>query len=359
MEAESRSRKRWNAAAWIVGVWLFVGILQATQRYLRGRELEPNSWAFWSALGEHLALAALWAAFTPLVMRIARRYPFPGRSWPVLLAVHIPAGAAIVLLHTLVSNFAYKLMLASEVPWVEILDNTVRSALMTGVSRFGTYLEIVGVTWGLDEYRAWRAKEIHASNLQAQLAKERLESLKLQLHPSFLFQTLAMLRTTIRRDPAAAARTIVALGELLRLSLKNGGLRLVRLGEELRWADLYLKIESTRLEHEVRLASQVPRDVLDAAVPSLVLQPLVEAAVAAAGTGPTFVEISAAQDAGRLRLRIHADGGSAGGDGAAAIGRARRRLDLEYPGTHVLEWSSLAREAIVEIPFATLGEPSG
>jgi hypothetical protein len=350
------SRQRWTAAAWIAGVWLFVGILQATQRYLRGRELEPSSWAFWSALGEHLVLAALWAAFTPLVMRIARRYPFPGRSLPVLLAVHIPAGAVVVLLHTVISNFAYKLLIASGVSWVDILSNTVRSALMTGASRFATYVEIVGVTWGLDEYRAWRAKEIHASNLQAQLARERLESLKLQLHPAFLFQTLALLRATIRRDPAAAARTIVVLGELLRLSLKNGGLRLVRLGEELRYADLYLKIESTRLEHDVRLAANVPRDVMDAAVPSLVLQPLVEAAVASAGSGPSCIEISAGQEAGRLRLRVHAEGGTAGGDGAAAIGRARRRLDLEYPGTHVLQWSSLAREAIVEIPFASLGE---
>jgi hypothetical protein len=355
-EGRGEGRARWIAAAWIVGVWLFVGLLQATQRYLRGRELEPNSWAFWSALGENLMLAAIWAAATPLVMRIARRYPFADRSLPVLLAVHVPAGAAIVLLHTLVSNVAYRILIAPGVPWEDLVANTVRSALMTGVSRFATYLEIVGVTWGLDGYRAWRAKEIRASNLQAQLARERLESLKLQLHPSFLFQTLELLRSTIRRDPAAAARTIVALGELLRLSLKNGGQRLVRLGEELRYADLYLKIESTRLERSVRFATDVPRDVLEAAVPSLLLQPLLEAAVASAGTEADSVEISAGQTDGRLRLKIHSAGGSPGGDGAAAIGRARRRLDLEYPGTHILEWSSLTREAIVEIPFATLAE---
>jgi two-component system LytT family sensor kinase len=355
-EGRGEGRARWIAAAWIVGVWLFVGLLQATQRYLRGRELEPNSWAFWSALGENLVLAAIWAAATPLVMRIARRYPFPGRSLPVLLAVHVPAGAAVVLVHTLVSNIAYRILIAPGVPWEDLVANTVRSALMTGVSRFATYLEIVGVTWGLDGYRAWRAKEIRASNLQAQLARERLESLKLQLHPSFLFQTLELLRTTIRRDPAAAARTIVALGELLRLSLKNGGQRLVRLGEELKYADLYLKIESTRLERSVRFATDVPRDILEAAVPSLLLQPLLEAAVASAGTEADSVEISAGQTDGRLRLKIHAAGGSPGGDSAAAIGRARRRLDLEYPGTHILEWSSLTREAIVEIPFASLAE---
>jgi hypothetical protein len=349
------SRKRWIAAAWIVGVWLFVAILQATQRYLRGRELEPNSWAFWSALGDNLALAALWAAATPIVMRIARRYPFPGTSLPTLLAVHIPAGAAIVLLHTVVSNVAYRLLIAPGVPWAQLFANALPMAVMTGPTRFAKYLEIVGVTWGLDDYRAWRTKEIRASHLQAQLASERLESLKLQLHPAFLFQTLGLVRSTIGRDPTAAARTIVALGELLRLSLKNGGQRLVRLGEELRYADLYLQIESTRLEREVRLATRVAPDAMEAAVPSLLLQPLVEAAVASAGAEPESVEISARRREGRLRLRIHAGGASVGGDGAAAIDRARGRLDLEYPGTHVLEWNGIAREAVVEIPFARLG----
>ena len=351
-------RSRWTAAAWIAGVWLFIGVLQATQRYLRGRELEPNSWAFWSALGENLVVAALWAAATPLVMRLARRWPFPGRSWPVLLAVHVPAGAAVVLLHTVVSHVLYKLVIARGVSWADLLANTVQSALVTGASRFATYVEIVGVTWGLDEYREWREKEIRASNLQAQLASERLESLKLQLHPEFLFRTLGLLRSKIRSDPAAAAKTIVALGELLRLSLKNGGRRLVRLAEELRYADLYLKIESTRLARELPLSTRVPRGELDAAVPSLVLQPLVEAAVAASGSGPACVEVSAVQNDGRMTLRVRADcdEGSTGSSGASsdAIARAARRLDLEYPGVHRLEWSSLTREAVVEIPFSTL-----
>jgi len=369
----SRSRRdRWIAAAWIVGVWSFVAVLQATQRYLRGRELEPNAWSFGTALGDNLFIAALWAAATPLVMRLARRYPFPGRSLPVLLAVHLPASAAVALLHTFVSYVVYKVTFAPGVSWSELLSNWLDSAIATGPTRIATYLQIVGVTWGLDDYRAWREGEIRASHLQAQLARERLEALKLQLHPAFLFQTLALLRSTIRRDPRAAARTIVDLGELLRLSLKNGGQRLVRLSEELRYADLYLRIESTRLERELGVRLLVPREVLDAAVPSLVLQPLVEATVAAAHPAPARVEISAGRQGERVTLRVRADPGVA--DGAArgaapptsrasgdAIARARRRLDLEYPGDHRLEWSSLAREAVVEIPFSPLtsGEAGG
>ena len=365
-----RRRERWIAAAWIVGVWSFVAVLQATQRYLRGRELEPNVWSFGTALGENLFVAALWAAATPLVMRIARRYPFPGRSLPVLLAVHLPASAAVALLHTFVSHAVYKLTLAPGVSWSELFTNWFHSAVVTGPTRIATYLQIVGVTWGLDDYRAWREGEIRASHLQAQLARERLEALKLQLHPAFLFQTLGLLRSTIRRDPRAAARTIVDLGELLRLSLKNAGQRLVRLSEELRYADLYLRIESTRLERDLSLRLLVPREVLDAAVPSLVLQPLVEATVAAAHPAPVRVEISASREDDRVTLRVRADSGtherpSAGrppavaGSSGDAIARAGRRLDLEYPGDHRLEWSSLACEAVVEIPFSplALGEP--
>jgi two-component system, LytTR family, sensor kinase len=367
-------RERWVAAAWIVGVWIFVALLQATQRYLRGREFEPSAWSFGSALGDNLFVAALWAAATPLVMRIARRYPFPGRSVPVLLAVHIPASAAVALLHTFVSHVVYKVTFAPGVSWNDLLANWLQSAVVTGPTRIATYLQIVGVTWGLDDYRAWREGEIRASHLQAQLARERLEALKLQLHPAFLFQTLALLRSTIRRDPRAAARTIVDLGELLRLSLKNGGQRLVRLAEELRYADLYLRIESTRLERELGLRLLVPREILDASVPSLVLQPLVEAAVAAAHPAPVRVEVSASRDGERVTLRVRADpgGGVAGarpmtpvpaiaGGSGDAIARAGRRLDLEYPGDHRLEWSSLACEVVVEIPFAPLagGDAAG
>lgn len=372
----SRSRReRWIAAAWIVGVWSFVAVLQATQRYLRGRELEPNAWSFGTALGDNLFVAALWAAATPLVMRLARRYPFPGRSWPVLLAVHLPASAAVALLHTFVSHAVYKLTFAPGVAWSEIFTNWLASAVVTGPTRIATYLQIVGVTWGLDDYRAWREGEIRASHLQAQLARERLEALKLQLHPAFLFQTLGLLRATIRRDPRAAARTIVDLGELLRLSLKNGGQRLVRLSEELRYADLYLRIESTRLERDLGLRLLVPREILDAAVPSLVLQPLVEAAVGAAHPAAVRVEVSASREGNRVTLRVRADSGDAGrakasphapqsalaGTSGGAIARAERRLDLEYPGDHRLEWSSLAGEAVVEIPFSPLagGEPGG
>src|SRR6266542_1228052 len=288
----SRSRReRLIAAAWIVGVWCFVAVLQATQRYLRGRELEPNPWVFWSALGDNLVLAAIWAAATPLVMRIARRYPFPGRSLPTLVAIHLPAAAVIALLHTFVSNAVYKILVAPGVSWAALLANCLHSAAMTGPTRIATYLQIVGVTWGLDDYRAW-----------------------------------------------------------------HGGQRLVRLAEEIRYADLYLRIESTRLERDLGVRLRVPREVLEAAVPSLVLQPLVEAAVAA-HPEPARVEISAEPHDARMTLRIRADTGKPPGRSAPsaasadAIARARRRLDLEYPGQHRLEWSSLTGEAVVEIPF--------
>lgn len=357
------ARRRWTAAAWIAGVWIFLAVLQATQRYLRGRELEPNPWVFWSALVDNLVIASLWAAATPVVMRIARRYAFPATPIPLLAAIHVAAGAAFAILHSFAANVLYKLLLAPGVTWSELVANFIGSAMTTGPTRIATYLQIVGVTWGLDDYRAWREREIRASLLQLALAKERLESLKLQLHPAFLFQTLALLRATIRRDPRAAARTIVELGDLLRLSLKNGGKRLVRLSEELRYAELYLKIERTRLDCRLAVTIRVPHDALDAAVPTLVLQPLVEAAVAAACPSPASIEISASHRDGRMTLAVRAEPGdpagppAPAGPSAAVIERARRRLDLEYPGQHRLEWSSVAREATVEIPFAPLPEP--
>jgi len=361
------ARGRWRAAAWIAGIWTFVAVLRATQRYLRGGELEPDPYVFWSALGDNLFLAALWAAATALVMRIARRFPFPGESLARLVPVHLAAAVAAALAHTLVSSVAYKLFLAPGVGWDELFRNFATSALMTGPSRLATYFEIVAVTWGLDDYRAYREKELRASLLQAELAEARLDALKLQLHPTFLFNALAVLRPTIHRDPRAAARLVVELGDLLRLSLKNGAARLVPLREELKFLELYLKIEKTRLGGKLAVSIRADRGVLDAAVPSLLLQPLAEAALAAGGAELSRIDVEARQRDGRLTLAVRAgadppaSGGAAGLPRAsvAAIARARRRLQHEYPGDHSIEWDAAGRATAVEIPCVPLADETG
>lgn len=359
-------------ALWILGIWTFVGLLRATQRYLRGRQLELyDSWAWRYTLEANLMLAYLWAAATPLVMRLARRFPIGGTPLRVLVPVHLLAGAAVSFLHALVTNVLYKLLLAPEVSWSAFLENFLRAALLTGPSRFSTYLVIVGVTWGIDSYRTEREKAIRASALQAELAEARLDALKLQLHPAFVFNALNTLLPLIYRDPAAAARTVVQLGDLLRLSLKNEATKLVALHEELELLELYLQIERTRLQDRLTLRFRIQPEALTASVPNLILQPLAEAAIAqgvSARPGLGRIEIRARREADELIVEVHDEGPQVPESPAFEPDRAetdgflrtRRRLEHLYPNRHRLQARARRHgwEVTLAIPFSTAAAPS-
>jgi len=355
----------------LLGIWTFVGLLRATERYLRGSQLEPDPYyTWWSAVGNNLALAYLWAALTPLVMRVARRFSFERTPLVRLVPVHLLAAAGVALLYTVLANILYKLVLAPDVTWDEFFRNFTRSAVIAGPTRLGTYLEIVGVTWGLDSYRRYRQREIEASRLQTQLAGARLDALKLQLHPAFVFNALNTILPLIYKDPLAAARTVVQLGDLLRLSLKGGAARLVTLKEELAFLKLYLRIERTRLQDRLSVSFSIEPETLAAAVPNLILQPLVETAIAqgvSAHMGPGSIEVRAIRREATLVLEVtekgkgdETDPGNSHADWPALV-RTQRRLEHLYPGGHRFERSRVFREGTgvgekvtLAIPFEPL-----
>jgi len=373
--ASAALRKRERSFGWIalLGVWTFVGLLGGTQRYLQGNELESGaSYAWWRAVESNLVLAYLWAVLTPLTMRIARRFSIDRTPVLRLIPIHLLAAAGIALLHTALSNVIYKLALAPDVTWSALIENFARSAVITGPTRVATYLEIVGVTWSLDYYRTYQEREIRNSNLQTQLAEARLEALKLQLQPAFVFDTLNAVLPLIYRDPPAAARTVVQLGGLLRLSLKNGATGLVTLKEELAFLELYLQIERTRLQDRLSVSFSIEPEALSAAVPNLLLQPLVEGAIAqgvSAHAGSGTIEVRAFRREKMLVLEVSETGtqrrtglGPFHGEDSG-LPRTLRRLEHLYPGEHRCERSRLWAEGpgaghkvTVAIPFASLPE---
>src|SRR5207245_2548157 len=135
--------------------------------------------------------------------------------------------------------------------------------------------------------------------------------LEAQLHPHFLFNTLHAISALVRSDPAAADRTIAALGDLLRLSLQSRGTQEVPLRQELDFARRYLEIEQTRFRDRLRVTFDVAEAALDGRLPILVLQPLVENAIRH-GISPRSsggsLRIAAARRDGTLCLEVEDDG---------------------------------------------------
>src|SRR5262249_18267398 len=142
-----------------------------------------------------------------------------------------------------------------------------------------TYAAIVGVVAFVDSRRRLRQRERAATELQARLAQARLEALRLQLQPHFLFNTLHAISTLMHRDVDAADGMMGRLSELLRLTLERGSAAEVPLADELEALDHYLAIEQTWFPDRLRVRRTIAAETLDARVPAFLLQPLVENAV--------------------------------------------------------------------------------
>jgi len=330
----------------ILLVWTVVGIFIAAQRYLRGPSLQPRLALPWGeSLGASLVTAYLWALLTPAVMRLARRLR-PRRGDAVLPATLVVlAAAAAALVHLLLTNLFWHLLDPGE-GGREFLSMFLATLAFGGAARLATCFAIVGVTWVIDDYRTYRQQEIQASELERDLVQTQLEALKLRLHPSFLFNTLGALHPLIRTDPPAAARVVVQLGDVLRIALYDDAKKLVTLKSELDTMRVYLQIERARLRDRIEFEFAIAPETLPAAVPSLVLMPLIESAVANGverRNGRSRVEVTSETRGETLTLRV----AERGADGASRrerrpldstfVLKARRRMELLYPGAHSVD----------------------
>ncbi len=357
---------RWRGAFEIALVWSGVAFFVATQRYLRGPTLQPKLVLPWAmALAASFVAAAIWAAMTPAVMLVARRLrPRRGRileTVPLLLVF----GIAAALGHLVVTNLFWQL--ADPVESSRDFAATFMATLsFGGAARLATFFGIAGVTWGIDDFHRYREKELQASELERELAGTQLEALKLRLDPPFLFHALAAIPPLIRTDPRAAARTVVQLGDILRLALYNEATELVPLKKELEYIRLYLQIEQTRLKDRLAVSFEIQPEALDAAVPNLLLLPLVEGAIASGVSGHTSrvrVEIFARLEPLTLRLEVRA----AAADLSQApdpiddafIQKTRLRLDLLYPGLHAVAVSDRreVQAVLVTLPLSAAPAP--
>jgi two-component system LytT family sensor kinase len=329
-------------------LWTGVGLFFAAQRYLRAPSLqEPLAQPWWKSLAGSLLTAYIWAALTPTVMAVARRFrPRRGtllRRVPVLLL----AGAGASLIHLTITNVFW--LAVDPTPGSRDFAAMFLATLaFGGAARLATFFGLVGVTWGIDDYRLYREKALEASELERELVQTQLEALKLRLHPPFLFNALAAILPLIRTDPRAAARTVVQLGDILRLALHNDATGLVPLRTELEYIRLYLQIEQTRLRDRLEVNFAIDPGALEAAVPNLILLPLIESAIAngvSVRPGHSRIAIQARPDADELRVTVQETPAETVEPPIAVdlddsfVRKTKLRLELLYPGQYLISLS--------------------
>ena len=322
--------------------------------------------------GESLALPAAvlfpplayWLALLPLILWLGLRFPLRRGSLLRSVPVHILAAAGAAALYAEIMVWVMGWLVPEPVPeWVgPVADRGIRF-------QFGLLAYSFILSWGYvhEYFRELREREVAVNRLEAELARAQLRALKAQLQPHFLFNTLHAITVLIRHDPAAAGRMVVQLSDLLRMTLLDSDRQEATLDQELRFLRLYLEIEQTRFRDRLEVRWEIAPGLDDAAVPTLLLQPLVENALkyaVATRSGGGRVVIGASRNDGTLALSVTDNGpGFAERDLAPGSGigipSVRGRLELLYGASHRF---ALDRNpdggvrASVDIPYRRLEE---
>ena len=219
----------------------------------------------------------------------------------MLLAIHLPAMVLMMLVHSLANLM---LFYVTDMPGHDILSaGLYRVHFTTRVhANLLTYWTVLGVYYAYDYYRKLRAREQQAAILELRLAEANLRALKMQLHPHFLFNTLNSVAALVRKEEnRTAVKMLVQLGDFLRLALENKGVQEIPLKQELDFLERYLNIEKIRFQERLTVQVEAEPAVLEAYVPNMILQPLVENAI--------HHGIAPHAEAGRIEIHAHLAGG--------------------------------------------------
>ena len=340
-----KPRAVWLRAALYLALWTLIALFFASQTWLYGLYVGREG-SFGRALIYPATDAALWSVLALGTLRLARRFPFEhGRVLRALL-VHLTASALFSTVESALANVVFQqlgLFAGTNQSPIRMFSGMLIGKFHTNVLTYGA---ILGIAHLFDYYRRFRDRELRASQLETRLAQAQLEVLRMQLHPHFLFNTLHAISALMHRDVEAADRMMAKLSDLLRMALESSGAQEVPLQQELEFLGGYLEIQQIRFGERLAASVEAEPETLDALVPNLILQPLVENAIRH-GIGPRLeggrLEVRAWRAQERLRLEVRDDGpGLQGGEAppfrqGLGLANTRARLRQLYGDGHDLE----------------------
>jgi two-component system LytT family sensor kinase len=293
---------------------------------------------------------ALWIALLPVLSWSASSLPIASagarRGWnglALLLIVAVLAGL-IAVSHLAIIYSTYFPNRSAYRSFRMLLQFELIRFLPVDIL-IGIVLVVAFVGWRA--FQAFQEEHTRANDLERQLAVSRLEALRMQLHPHFLFNTLHTIAGLTVEDPPTARRIVIALGDLLRSTLKETGERMRTLAEELEYSDLYLGIEKLRLGDRLVLNYDIEPPAARALVPQFLLQPLFENAIrhgASRITEPCEIRFCATYKLNTLDILIRNDGPkrhASSGPLRFGVGLTNTtdRLRIHYGDRHTFQYS--------------------
>ena len=358
-----RTRSQSPQWFWIAAIWSAIGLFDAIQNVfvMRAEGMHHN----WARLFLALSVGWLpWALATPIVLRLAHRYP-PVQLRPISTWLrHLAACTIIGFVFSAWTAALEKLLnpwakVPGPAPFLHIVSETFLNGILSG---WLLYSVILMVSYVLDSRARLALQQTEAARLNEQLMKAQLSALRRQIEPHFLFNTLNSIVGLVREKRNDAAVTmIVELSDFMRRVLEDSNRQQVPLAEELDFTQKYLEIQKVRFVERLQCTVTVPSELLLAQVPTLILQPIVENAIKhgiAKRAHGGAVRILASRSNGMLTLSVYNDGPSlsASSETHPGIGIAnmRTRLQSLYGDAFKLNMQnhgSTGVEVSVSVPF--------
>ncbi len=303
-------RRRWARLGLIWGIWTFIGLVFTLQGYFTSYRSE-RPMPFVDSLYLQMTWSYLWALATPLVLWASARLPIERNNWIRSSLLHVPISILLSVFLTALGNILLWLYWGYRAGKPFSFANMSRFVVANFSEGIGIYLLIALTSYASNYYRRYREGQLRTLQLEAQLSQAQLQALKMQLHPHFLFNTLHSISALLTMDIEAARKMISRLGDFLRLTLENSGSPEVTLQQEMDFLRCYLEIERIRFQNRLVTRMYLGEQTLDAKVPNLILQPIVENAIRhgiAPRSTPGLIEIEAKQHNGTLRIQVRDNG---------------------------------------------------
>jgi two-component system LytT family sensor kinase len=338
----------------IATLWLIVAALALVQSvhlgaHRRGWGLVALSFLGWM----------VWAALTPPIIRLTRRFPLERGKLAAAVAVHLVAAlVCLILVGTL-----WDLVTGALIGAAPVGDRQLRvmiSPVGNAMIGFVTYACIVGAVTAFDAVDRSHRAALSAARLARDVAQAREQAIKMQVHPHFLFNTLHAVSVLITEDPKTARSMVVHLGDFLRATLDRASRTEVTVAEELELLRHYLDVERLRFGDRLEVDIEADDEVLDAYVPDLVLQPLAENAIkhgVSSRPGAHRIRVRAVRQESRLVLTVDDEGEGSIPEGVQeGIGLRSTRRRLAHLYGDACELTLAARpgggaRATVTLPF--------
>ena len=364
------SKRRKDVRGVIVVTFLLAAILALTASgtpYLRNvmaGKLDAVA-EFWDDLLWMSIWLAAWLPIVPVIYVLAARLADRRATAAGVLGVYLGGFAFAYVVHVGIQVSAMQLPAYDDVH-PNLLD-AVLNHMLSGVFLIAvTYGGVAATCHAIAGHRRNQEIEMRRVRLESELVQARMQALRSQLHPHFLFNALNSVSTLMYRDVKAADDMLAGIGELLRVLIKDSDRHMITLREEMDFISMYLGIEKIRHGEDLHVTMERPPELDRALVPALILQPIVENAIkhgTSRKPGRGRIEVSAARSEGRLSITVSDDGpGFASGNGAegsgVGISNLRARMAQLYGEDQSLTLSSSHEGAVVVITIPLRFEPA-